>query len=167
MNKTEFIATLNAELAAWETCLAQVGKARMAESGVTGEWSVKDMIAHITWFEREMVGVLRARALIGSDLWNLPQDQRNAAIFEQNRYRSLDDVLAEAPWVYPQLVEAVHTLDDQDLNDPSRFTDMPADWVPWQIIAGNSFEHYRAHASDVRAWLDTQAPIPHLQIRQT
>ena len=25
----------------------------------------------------------------------------------------------------------------------------------------------RAHAPDVRAWLDTQAPVPHLQIRQT
>ena len=132
----------------------------MTESGVVGEWSVKDVIAHITWHEREMVGVLRARALVGSDLWNLPLDQRNAAIFEQNRHRPLSDVLTEAQQIFPHLVELVQTLDDQDLIDPSRFAQMPADWQPWQVIASNSFEHYRAHIPDLRAWLNTQYPIP-------
>jgi len=53
--------------------------------------------------------------------------------------------------------EAVQSLDDQDLHDPARFAGMPADWSPWRIIAGNSFEHYRAHASDLRQWLDKQS----------
>jgi hypothetical protein len=156
MNKSEFLDALQTAHAEWEAALAQVGEARMNEPGVVGDWTTKDAIAHVTWFEREMVGVLRARALIGSDLWNLPPDQRNAAIFEQNRQRSLSDVLTEAREVFPQLVELAQALDDRDLNDPSRFADMPADWVPWQVIAGNTFEHYRAHVSDLRAWMKTQ-----------
>jgi uncharacterized protein (TIGR03083 family) len=156
MNKPDFLDALQTAHAEWEAVLAQVGEARMSGPCVVGDWSVKDLIAHITWFEREMVGVLRARALVGSDLWNLPQDQRNAAILEQNRQRPLSDVLTEAREVFPQLVELVQALDDQDLNDPSRFADMPADWVPWQIIAGNTFDHYRAHAPDLRKWLNGQ-----------
>jgi hypothetical protein len=156
MNKSEFLDALQTAHAEWEAALTQVGEARMNEPGVVGDWTTKDAIAHVTWFEREMVGVLRARALIGSDLWNLPPDQRNAAIFEQNRLRSLSDVLTEAREVFPQLVELAQALDDRDLNDPSRFADMPADWVPWQVIAGNTFDHYRAHVSDLRAWLKTQ-----------
>src|SRR3972149_1809130 len=113
MNKSEFLTALIAERAEWDSLLAQIDEARMTEPGVVGEWSVKDMIAHITWFEREMVGVLRARALVGSDLWNLPHDERNAAIFERNRHRPLSDVLAEAQQVFPQLVELVQSLDDQ------------------------------------------------------
>jgi len=157
MNKVEFLNALQTAHAEWEAVLAQVGEARMTEPGVVGHWSVKDTIAHVAWFEREMVEVLRARALVGSDLWDLTQDQRNAAIFEQNRNRSLRNVLAEAQQVFLQLVELVQALDDQDLNDPSRLANMPADWSPWKIIAGNSFEHYRAHASDLRQWLDKQS----------
>ena len=157
MNRSEFLDALRTERAEWDSLLAQIDEARMTEPGVVGEWSVKDIIAHITWFEREMVGVLRAHTLIGSDLWNLPHDERNAAIFEQNRHCPLSDVLADARQVFPQLVELVQSLDDQDLIDPSRFANMPADWQPWKIIAGNSFEHYRAHATELRAWLNTQS----------
>jgi len=121
---------------------------------VAGEWSVKDIIAHMTWCEREALGILQARALGGSDLWNLPQDERNAAVFVENRDRPLHEVLTEAQQVYAQLLEAVQTLSDEDLNDPNRFRDMPTDWLPWQIIAGNSYEHYRQHTPSIRAWLN-------------
>jgi Protein of unknown function (DUF1706) len=99
-----------------------------------------------------MVGMVRARALVGSELWNLPTDERNAAIYEQNRTRDLDDVLSEARQVFPQLVAALKVLSDTDLNDPSRYPGMPPDWVPWQIIASNSYEHYGQHIPSVRAW---------------
>lgn len=157
MNKTEFLDALQTGRGEWDAVLAQIGAARMTEPGIEGEWSVKDIIAHVTWFEREMVGVLQARALVGSDLWNLGQDERNAAIYEQNRQRPLDDVLTETQQVFKQLIQLAQTLDDQDLNDPTRFADMPADWSLWKIIAGNSFAHYRAHASDLRQWLDKQS----------
>src|SRR4030067_1847894 len=103
--KWDFLETLQSARAEWESLLAKVGESNMLRPGVAGEWSVKDIICHITWFEREMVGVLQARALIGSDLWNLPQGQRNAAVFEKNRYRPLEDVLTEARQVYQGLYE--------------------------------------------------------------
>ena len=62
MDKTTFIETLLARRAAWEALFAEVGEARMLQPGVAGEWSVKDVIAHVMWSEREMVGVMQARA---------------------------------------------------------------------------------------------------------
>ena len=35
----------------WEALLAEVGEARLTEPGVEGDWSLKDIIAHITYFE--------------------------------------------------------------------------------------------------------------------
>jgi uncharacterized protein (TIGR03083 family) len=154
MNKTEFLETLQRERAQWEALLAQVDPDRMTQPGVVGEWSVKDIIAHVSWGEREMVGVCRAHALVGSDLWRLTQFQRNDAVFQQNRDRDLDDVLAKARDVFQQLVEAVRGLDEEDLNDASRFKEMPPAWLPWQVIAGNCYEHYREHTPDFQAWLD-------------
>jgi len=153
MTKTEFRELLRSGRAAWEALLAEVGEARMTQPGLAGAWSVKDIIAHVTWFEREMVGMLRAKALVGSEWWGLPQDERNAAVFEQNRGRALADVLSEARAVHQELVEAVEALSDDDLNDPRRFAGMPADWIPWEVLDGNSFGHYPDHMSAIRAWL--------------
>lgn len=116
-------------------------------------WSVKDIIAHVVWHEREVVGVLTAKALVGSDLWDLPLAKRNAAIFEQTRDRPLNEVLAEARVIYAQFLEGLQTLTDEDLNDSGRFADMPTEWQPWKLIAENSYEHYHDHRHDIQSWL--------------
>ncbi len=157
MNKSIFLDTLRVERAQWEALLGEVGEARMLQPGAAGEWSVKDIIAHVTWGERETVELLQAHALAGSDLWNLPQDDRNAVVFEENRDRPLHEVLAEAQQVYAQLLVVLGTLSEEDLTDPRRFRNMPANWIPWKIIAGCSYEHYQQHTPSIRAWLDQTA----------
>ncbi len=154
MDKATFLGTLRTKRAEWETLLAEVGEARMTQPGAAGEWSVKDIIAHVAWGEREMVGVLQARALVGSDLWNLSTDERNAVVFEQNRHRSLQDVLTEEEQLYAELLSGLEAISDEDLNNPQRFRDMPPTWIPWQILSGNSFGHYAEHIPSIRAWLD-------------
>jgi hypothetical protein len=159
MDKTELLDTIGAEHARWEAVLEEVDEARMSEAGVVGEWSVKDLIAHITWSERQMVGMLRARAFVGSELWQLSQDERNAAIFEQNRHRSLKEVREEARQVFAQLLEELEGLTEEEVHDPGRFPGMPAEVPPWRIIAGNTFWHYREHTEDIRAWLEKNSAL--------
>jgi len=105
------------------------------------------------WGEREMIGVCKQHALVGSDLWNLPEDERNAVIVAEQRDRPLDEVLHEEEQVYAQLLEAIQALSDEDFNDSHHFRYMPEEWTPWQIIAGCSFRHYRDHMPSIRAWL--------------
>jgi hypothetical protein len=126
----------------------------VAIPGVENGWSVEDIIAHVTWYEREMVGLLDGRTLAGSELWNLPHAERNAAIYEQNHARSLEDVLTEAAVIYRQLLDLVEGLSDAELENPGYFTNMPEDWVPWQLIAENTTDHYREHAVSIQSWLD-------------
>jgi hypothetical protein len=157
MKKNEFLKSLRTGREEWEALLARVGEEHMLDRGVAGDWSVKDIIAHVTWHENEMLSVVRARALVGSELWGLSVDQRNAAIFEQNQGRPLPDVLAEAQQVHEQLVTELQTLSDEDLTDASRFRDWPADWVPdfppGRVIASNTFEHYHDHIPAIEDWL--------------
>jgi uncharacterized damage-inducible protein DinB len=154
MTLATFFDSLRSGRAEWDALLAQIGADRMTQPGVEGDWSIKDIIAHITWHEREMLGVLRARALIGSELWSLPTDERNAAIFEQNKDRALDDVLEESRQIFPQLLEVAEGLSDEELNDPRRFAGMPEEWSPWELVASNSYTHYPDHIASIRAWLE-------------
>jgi uncharacterized protein (TIGR03083 family) len=154
MNKSELLKDIRAEWAHWEALVDRIDEAQMTQPGVVGAWSVKDIIAHIAWFEREMVGMLQARALVGSDLWQHPVDQRNARIFEENRDRPLREVLAEAQQVHQRFLEELEVLAEDDLADPHRFPGMPEDWQPWKVIAENSNEHYRDHSRDLCTWLE-------------
>jgi hypothetical protein len=109
------------------------------------------VLAHIAWGEREAIGLVRARALVGSDLWRLSEDERNAAVHAQNRARPLDDVLAESATVVDEYVAALESLSEDELNDPAHFTGMPPTWRPWRTLYDP--HHYAHHAADLRAWL--------------
>ncbi len=65
MDKATFINTLEQSRAEWEALLAQVDEERMLQPGAAGKWSVKDVIAHVTWGEREIVPIMRTHVLAG------------------------------------------------------------------------------------------------------
>jgi hypothetical protein len=145
VKKSELLQEIHESRARWDAALAGMEDARLVQPGFAGEWSAKDVIAHIAWHEREMIGLVQARALAGSELWDLPLHQRNDAIYRANRDRPLAEVRREAAEIYARLLDALETLSDEDLVDPGHFRGMPADWPPWQVIAGNTFEHYVDH----------------------
>lgn len=153
MDKALFLETLRTTRAEWEKLLAEIGEEHMVQAGATGEWSVKDVIAHIMWGEREMVGVCQARALVGSDLWEMSDDERNPIMVSWYRESSLQAVLSEERQVYALLLSEIEQLSDEDLSQPGCFRDMPSNWQPWQIIAACSFKHYNDHMPPLRAWL--------------
>ena len=153
MDKGTFISMLEGTRAQWEAALAQMDEQRMLQPGIVGTWSVKDLIAHVSWYEREMVTVIRLHVFTGSQWWALPDDERNAMIYQQNSQRPLQEIVHEGQRSYTELLEAVQSLSDEDLNDPHHFRNMPENWVPWQIFAGNSSEHYQDHLPALHAWV--------------
>ncbi len=152
MDKKAFLEKLQRERANWEELLKGIDARRMEQPGAAGNWSVKDIIAHVTWHEKEMLGVLRTKALAGSEWWNLPTDQRNEKIYEQNRGRSLEDVLQESHKAYGDLLAAFEAASEVDFLEAGRYRDMPQDWIPWEIFAQNTYEHYQQHEPSLAAW---------------
>jgi hypothetical protein len=150
ITKKEFVSRVKTTHLEYETLLSDLSKEQMLQPHTCGEWSVKDVIAHITWHEREMVGILRHKALIGSEMWNGPLEKRNKAIHAQYKDQQLAGILTEARDVFHDLLKLLEDLNDQDLLDPSHFREMPDDWLPWQVIASNTYDHYPDHVADIR-----------------
>jgi hypothetical protein len=149
----QLIATIQNGWVTWVSIIKQIDSAKLALPGVAGHWSVKDIIAHVTWYEREMIGLVKAHALVGSELWNLPTDERNAAIYEEIRDQPLEQVLEQSAQVHQQLLELLPILSDADLTNPGNFPHMPPDWQPQDIIAQNTHEHYQQHIPDLEQWI--------------
>src|SRR5882724_11106146 len=101
MNKPELLKWLTEEQRKWELLLAAIGESRMDQPGVnrTGNWTMRDMIAHLTAWQRWLVA--RFQAAVTGQSEPLPQwpanltDQNdiNTWIYHSNRNRALRDVL--------------------------------------------------------------------------
>lgn len=156
VKKTEFLEQLKSSRDELETIVNQINPSQMTQVSAFGTWSVKDILSHLVWHEQEMIGLLRERALVGSELWNHPLDDRNQVIFEMYRLRPLGEVLSEFEHVFPQLWELLQGISEDELNNSSRFREMPKEWLPWKLIAENTYEHYNAHLPELRAVLKKQ-----------
>ena len=99
----------------------------------------------------------RFLALRGSAaLWRLPAQERRDAIWQESKERPLDEVRERAGQTFAALLKGLETLTEEDLHESSRFADMPFSWIPWQVIATNTYEHYQYHIAQVQAWLKKQ-----------
>ncbi len=167
MTRTAFVSTLNSDYQAWESLLDQVPEQQMTAPGAAGEWSVKDLIAHITVYERWTVEWLEPALRGEQPDWDYPAgeetatlEERNARFYEQNRNRPLDAIRAEAAEVHARLASLVEQIpDDAIAADIREFAPEVGAYYRegtsvWQAIDGNAAEHYREHTADVRSWLE-------------
>src|SRR3990172_2505819 len=130
----------------WDELVRKIEERGLTESIVTGKMTIKDIIAHISWYEDQIVKIIRSKELTGSDLWDLTQDDRNEHLFQINKVRSYLEIKKESAEVFQDLVKQISALQNDELLDPSKYRNMPEDWSPAELVAENSFRHYRQHS---------------------
>jgi len=151
MTTAQVLSLIDEARGALDEALAGISRERMLAPGAESGWSAKDIMAHIAWSERETVGALQRRALVGSELWLLSQDERNAAVYRENRDRPLDDVQEEARQIFAAIRAEIALLSDAEMNDPALIAGMPGGLTPWQWLAGVTWKHYAEHLLMVQA----------------
>lgn len=157
ITKAQLLDELQQERAQLEALLAAIGPARMTQPEVAGGWSIKDIVAHLTGWQRRTVARYRA-ARSGDPVISPPwppelesDDDVNAWLYAANRDRSLDEVLSDSRETFQQLVDALSAFDEAELRDPSHFG-----WLEgFQFRGVSFFDHFHEeHEPDMRAWLE-------------
>jgi hypothetical protein len=163
MKKSELLHWLREEYRQWEAFLDQIGPLRMELPGVNSDWSMKDIVAHLTgWQPRLIAQIQAAQRGEGEPPPHWPahlqtEDEINAWIYESNRHRSVREVLSESHQVFQQLLAVIEGLPDQVRIDPVHQGGRVYLLV-WlgdeRFPAGEFFDHFHDdHEPDVRAWL--------------
>jgi hypothetical protein len=163
MNKSELLNWLQEEYQQWEALLDQIGEARMDQPGVNGDWSMKDIVAHLTGWQPRLTAHIQA-AQRGEPEPRPPwpahletEDDINAWIYESNRGRSVREVLDEAHQVFQQFLAVVEGLPEDVQIDTVH--QRGRDYFVVRLndkrfAAGEFFDHFHDdHEPDVRAWL--------------
>src|SRR5690349_12914332 len=106
--KAELLGYLHSTRDEWESLLAQVGKAHMEVPGVEADWMVKDIVAHLRYWEQTVVDYMQG--LERGEDHGLPHDtladidRRNGENYTANHARPVADVLADSRRTFEQLV---------------------------------------------------------------
>jgi hypothetical protein len=140
----------------WDALLASIEgltDEAMVRPGVVEQWSVKDILAHITTWEEEGLHHLptvaqgRKAPTYASKYGSL--DGFNALKFEENQRRSLDEVLARLDETHARLLAYLDTVPDELLHSKERFRNR----LKW-----DSYSHYAMHAKHIRERRERTAP---------
>lgn len=148
------ISRIREERDRWRSLAAEVGEERMEEPGPMGEWTFKDMAAHLYgWGERTIALIEAGPGGNPPTPWPAElddDDDINAWIYEQHRDRPLRDVLNDMEQYYDRLIKAIEATPEGDLTSPGRF-----DWLgDKQLFEADFSGHfYDDHVEPVRVWL--------------
>lgn len=151
MNRTDLLNQIYEARTRLETLLAKWEPHSLATVQLANGWSLKDLLAHLGWWENHATNVYRALAA-GQMPEHISGDEQVNALNHQTladfRARDVDEVRAYERQAFYDLVNIVETAPEEDLFDPQRFA-----WTEGRpfmdIIGWDTFNHYPEHFPDL------------------
>ncbi len=147
MDKQKLLKQLAGAWAAFQESIGGLSESSLTEPGVTGDWSVKDIIAHVTTWEEEALKHLPSilegkRPPRYKDMYG-GIDAFNARISEQKRKLSLAEVLRQSDETHRRLVAYVGAAPEEEFTSETRFR---------RRLRLDTYSHYPIHSKAIREW---------------
>lgn len=159
-NPSDLLTTIRIARAELLELLADLTQDQISSSPVQGDWTVKDLLAHIAAWERLAANRLAA-ARDAAELAYPPLqgqadvDAFNARVYRDHRLEPVETVMAEFEAAHQQLIAEVEMLAANQLPEQ-----LPFDWagnLTYQVlISANTHWHYYEHISALEQWLAEQ-----------
>ena len=151
MNREQLLKKIDTPWAALRASYAGLSEAQLAQPGVTGDWSVIDILAHVSAWENEALTHL-PHILEGkrppkySDLYG-GIDAFNALKVRESRAVSPAEVLARVEATHRQLVDYLESAPAEQLATETRFR---------RRIRLDTYSHYPIHTQAILEWRKQQ-----------
>ena len=158
INKVQLLAQSQKEFEALEEFLASLEPGRMTLPGALGEWSVKDVLAHLyewqqmffRWYEAGLRSEKPAVPAEGYKWSQLPA--LNQKIFEAYRDCPLDEISRLLRSSHDKTVSLIKTLSDETLTTPGLYRWMNQNTLI-AYLAANTSSHYLWARTEMRKGL--------------
>jgi len=147
MDRSQLVKRLDQAWEALKASYAGLSDSELMEPGVTGAWSVRDIIAHVTWWEEEALTHLPFILAGGKPpRYSVTYggiDAFNAQMTEQKRTLSLAEVLRQRDDAHRRLIDFVHSVPEDQFTGETRFR---------RRLRLDTYSHYLEHAEPIRKW---------------
>jgi hypothetical protein len=164
MTKKQFIIRLLHERDKLELLLNRVGfTRRMTIKGVSGKWSIKDILAHILAYEQYMADRMN-EILLGEPYTPCKTQTALDAFMDEFgypdfgspcstmmcqthgwlKYKNVSlEVVAQETNAFSAIISALENMSENLISQHNLF----------ERIANNTYHHYREHIADIKRWL--------------
>src|SRR5437899_8560668 len=147
MKRQQLLDKLDTAWAALKESYAGLSDVQLMEPGVTGGWSVRDILAHVTTWEEEALKHLPLILTRGTPPRYSVRyggiDAFNARMTEQKRSLSLSEVRAQLAATHGRLVDFIQSAPEDQLRGETRFR---------HRLRLATYSHYPPHAEAIRQW---------------
>ena len=155
MDREQLLKRLDKAWQALQQSYAGLSDADLLVPGVTGAWSIKDIIAHVTWWEEEALKHLPLILAGGRPpRYSVTYggiDAFNAKMTKQRQDLSLAEVLRHRDDVHRRLIALVRSAPETQLTGETRFR---------RRLRLDTYGHYPKHARAIRAWRERRLAGP-------
>jgi len=154
MTGSDLIARAKQDRAEFASLWADLSEEQMIQHpGVQEDWSVKDLMVHIVWWENYMIErigniVAGTDKPVKSDL-----DQTNAKVFEDNKDRTLEDVTSEFDSNLQRVETLISGLTDEQINNPDAVAYGGRQLL--KFLISDTFGHYGKHRPDLERYVQS------------
>ena len=156
MKRTELLSQLISVRAELQALLRDLSQAHLTTPGALGTWSVRDVLAHLTAWEVDMLtnlGRVKRGAKPGTTQWTKATIEKQNQIWHaEMRDRPLPSILADMDGARKQTLRVLEAMSDQEAAQP-------ADWLQGRSVADYVAEmtinHEREHLENLRHWRDS------------
>lgn len=158
--KDELIALIRSERARLDALANQVKARQLTHQMLADGYTVKDILAHVTWWEQRMLELIetarRGEPVVGlaapGEDAQAAVDRVNAQVFDAQRNVPLDEVEARARRSYAQVLETIGDLEDDEVFAETGLR-RQFGGSALKLIAEDTYEHYREHVEQLQSLL--------------
>ena len=152
MDKQQLLKKLDNAWAALQESYAGLSDAQMTQPGVTDDWSVKDILAHVTTWEEEAIKhlphILEGGRPPRYSVTYGGIDAFNAQMTEQKRGLLLSEVLKQLGETHHRLIDYVQNAPEEQFIKETRFR---------RRLRLDTYSHYPIHTKAIQEWRERSA----------
>ncbi len=147
MDRRQLLERLDTAWAAFKASYAGLSDSQLMEPNVTGAWSVRDILAHVTTWEEEALKYLPLILEGGKpprySVSHGGIDAFNTRMTEQKSGLSLSAVLQQLDDTHRRIVDLVKSVPEDQFTRETRFR---------RRLRLDTYRHYPPHAAAIRTW---------------
>jgi hypothetical protein len=153
MDRAQLLRKIENAWQALRDSYAGLANTALVKPGVTGDWSVKDIIAHVSCWEEEALEHLPIIMAGGKPPKYSNEyggiDAFNAQMTEQRKDLSLHEVLQHRDETHKRLIAFVQGVPEEHFASETRFR---------RRLRLDTYGHYSLHEQAIREWRQREAP---------
>lgn len=147
MKKQQILDKLEKAWLEFNESYAGLTDEQMQQPGVVGDWSVRDLLAHISWWEEEALKhlptILEGKRPPRYSVTYGGIDAFNAQMTERMNGLTLGEVRRKAQETHQRLLAYLGTIPEEQFTTETRFR---------RRLKLDTYGHYPIHTEAIRAW---------------